>query len=234
MSYLVGSEVALYLPSLDDSGNGTGTLTDLVNSNDGTITGATWETDTDNGGKRALEYSSDYVTVSNSGDFAFGTDPVWFSCWFKLTSTSQQMILDKGYNTGNTTRLFFILLNSTTYRIYPGDTPAALDFTASGYLNDWVNVIFQRNGVTVTAWVNGSQAAQKTNLPSGKDLTNSDNLVIGARSDATTAFFSGRVDEARFGTGVLTAQQIAKLSSRRVPATPLAQMLHHHSVAGYQ
>lgn len=232
--YLVGSEVALYSPSLDDDGNGTGTLTDLVNSNDGTITGATWETDTDNGGVRALEFSNDYVTASNSGDFAFGTDPFWFSVWFKLTSTaSLQMILDKGFDTGTTTRFFFILLNSTQYRFWAGDLTGSLTFTASGYLNTWTNAICQRNGTSMSAYINGSLAASGTSQPIGQSLTNNDNLSIGSRSDQTTAFMAGRVDEVRLGTGVLTSGQIAKLSSKRVPSVALSSVVNHHMQAGY-
>lgn len=229
--YLVGSEVALYSPSQDDSGNGTGTLTDLVNSNDGTITGATWETDTDDGGVRALEFSSDYVTVPHGPDLAFGTGPYWFSTWFKLSSTaSSQMILDKGYDTGNSTRLFFILLNSTTFRIWPGDAGAVLDFSVSGYLNDWVNVIFQRTGAVVTAWARNVQAATNANLPVPKDMTNTDNLSIGSRSDQTAAFLAGRVDEVRFGTGILTSGQREKLSSQRVPVEDAARSVFESQV----
>lgn len=233
--YVVGSEVALYSPSLDDDGNGTGTLTDLVGSNDGVITGATWPTDTDNGGVRALEFSSDYVTVPNSGDFAFGTDPFWFSVWFKLTTTSTQMILDKGYNTGNPSRIFFLLLNSTTYRIYPGDTPAALDFTASGYLNTWTNVRFQRQGAVVTSWVGNTQALQKTNLNASKDLTNTDILSIGDRGDQTGTFpLAGRVDDCRFGTGVLTSSEHEILASKRVPSVAYSRRTTDNSRSSRQ
>lgn len=233
MSYQVGTEVAIYSPTLDSVGDGTGTLYDLKNSNDGSITNGAWTDDTANGGLRALQYSSGYTSIANSSDFAFGTSPFWFSVWFKLTSTSQQMILDKGYNTGNTTRFFFILLNSTQYRFWAGDASGALTFTASSYLNNWVNAICQRNGTSMAVWINGTLAASGTGQPAGTNLTNTDVLSFGSRSDHTTVFMAGRQGTTRIGTGVLSAQQIAKLSSRRVPATPLAQMLHHHSVAGY-
>lgn len=217
MSFLVGSEIALYSPSQDNEGNGTETLNDLVGSNNGMISGATWQEDTEAGGVRALEFSNDYIFVSNSGDFAFGADPFWFSVWFKLTSTDQQMILDKGFDTGTTTRLFFILLNSTQYRFWAGDLTGSLTFTASGYLNTWTNAICQRNGTSMAAYINGNLAASGTSQPIGQSLTNNDNLSIGSRSDQTTNFMKGRVDEVRFGTGVLTAADIAKLSSSRLP-----------------
>lgn len=221
----IGSEVAWYCPSLDESGNGTSKLTDLANSNDGIITGATWEPDTDLGGTRALEFSSDYVAIPNSSDFAFGTDPFWISTWFKLTSTSQQMILDKGYDTGNTTRFFFILLNSTQYRFWAGDATAALTFTASGYENNWVHACLQRNGVNLAAYINGSLAASSSSQPIGQSLTNTDNLSLGARSDNADVFLGGRIDDTRFGTGVLSAGDIARLASRRAYQPPRGEFV---------
>lgn len=218
MNFLVGTEVALYSASQDDAGDGTGTLNDLVGSNNGTISGATWEEDTEAGGARALEFSNDFVTVANSGDFAFGVDAFWFSTWFKLSaSTSLQMIFDKGFDTGNDTRLFLILLDSTTFRLSLGTSENAVDFAASGYLNTWVNIIGQRSARNVSAYVGGTLLGSSTTLPLATSLTNTDDLTIGARSDHTTAFLAGRVDEVRFGTGVLTAADIAKLSSSRLP-----------------
>ena len=218
MAVGIGSEVAWYCPSLDTAGDGTGTLTDLVNGNDGTITNATWETDTGSGGTRALDFSSGYVTIPNSGDLAFGFDPWWFSIWFKLDSTaSLQMILDKGFNTGGITRFYFLLLNSTTFRIFTGDVATSLEFgVPSGYLNTWVNVIFQRDGAVVGAWVDGTIADTYGSLSLGRTFTNADILSLGDRSDQTNAFpMSGRLDDTRFGTGVLSSEDIANLSSQR-------------------
>jgi hypothetical protein len=52
--------IAAWIPSLDTAGNGTTTLTDLVGSNNGTLTNmdaaTDWVTDTDAGGVRALEF----------------------------------------------------------------------------------------------------------------------------------------------------------------------------------
>lgn len=233
MAYRVGSEVAIYSPS-EDAGSGS-TLPDLVGSNDGTITNGTREADTDSGGTTALELSSGHVVVPNSGDFAFGTDPFWYSVWFKLTSTaSSQMILDKGFDTGNTTRFFFLLRDSTTWRFYSGGTMLPTDVAASGYLNNWVNVIFQRDGGTVAGWINGSQVFTSSAISPAAVFTNTDNLSIGSRSDQTTSFMAGRVDEVRLGTGVLTSGQIAKLSSQRVPSVALSSVMHGHFEAGIQ
>ena len=52
-------QIAAWIPSLDTAGNGTTTLTDLVGSNDGTLTNmdaADWVADTDAGGVRALDF----------------------------------------------------------------------------------------------------------------------------------------------------------------------------------
>jgi hypothetical protein len=102
--------VSAWIPSKDDSGNGTTTLNDLVGSNNGTLTnfaltGSTsnWVADTNAGGIRAIDcdITNDFVavTVASYSDFmlslwinptAFGGLPVWFglgSFWIGLSSS---------------------------------------------------------------------------------------------------------------------------------------------------
>jgi len=84
----IGTEVAIYCPSKDDAGNGTGTLTELTGLHtNGTITGATWVVDTDEGGVRALSFdgTNDKVAIGNIG---FGSDPWSVGLWVKFTDFS--------------------------------------------------------------------------------------------------------------------------------------------------
>lgn len=84
--------VAAWIPSRDGAGNGTTTLTDLVGSNNGTLTNmdaaTDWVADTDAGGVRALDFDgvndrvNAPVSLSLTSDFSM-------SCWIKLASLSQ-------------------------------------------------------------------------------------------------------------------------------------------------
>lgn len=65
-----------WCPSLDTSGNGTTTLTDLSgNGNNGTLTnmdaGTDWVADTDSGGVRALDFDGSNDRIANFSDAAF-------------------------------------------------------------------------------------------------------------------------------------------------------------------
>jgi hypothetical protein len=82
--------IAAWIPSLDTVGNGTTTLTDLVGSNNGTLTqmdpATDWVADTNAGGVRALDFdgSNDRVIM---GPPAI-TQQMSQSYWFKRASTS--------------------------------------------------------------------------------------------------------------------------------------------------
>jgi hypothetical protein len=82
--------IAVWIPSLDNSGNGTTTLTDLVGSNNGTLTGmdpaTDWVSDTGAGGVRALDFdgSNDVVIM---GPPAI-TQQMAQSYWFKRGQAS--------------------------------------------------------------------------------------------------------------------------------------------------
>lgn len=102
--------VSAWIPSRDTAGNGTTTLTDLVGSNNGTLTnfaltGSTsnWVADTNAGGIRAIDcdITNDFVavTVASYSNFmlsmwinptAFGGLPVWWGVggfWIGLSSS---------------------------------------------------------------------------------------------------------------------------------------------------
>ena len=84
--------VAAWVPSRDTAGNGTTTLTDLVGSNDGTLTNmdaaTDWVADTDAGGVRALDFDgvNDFVNCGNSpANFSFAGGFA-FSLWINRTA----------------------------------------------------------------------------------------------------------------------------------------------------
>jgi len=95
-----------WCPSLDTSGNGTTTLTDLSgNGNNGTLTNmdaaTDWVADTDNGGVRALALSgtSQYVDLGvTPGDF--GTTDFAVMCWYKGSAGGNIVVNNDGGNVG--------------------------------------------------------------------------------------------------------------------------------------
>jgi len=82
-----------WIPSLDDAGNGTTTLNDLIGSRDGTLTnmdaGTDWVADTGAGGVRALDYddTNDFVTLG-SGIVLPSSGGLTISWWEKVATTT--------------------------------------------------------------------------------------------------------------------------------------------------
>jgi hypothetical protein len=79
--------VAAWVPSRDTAGNGTTTLTDLVGSNDGTLTnmdaGTDWVADTDAGGVRALDFDGVNDVVLTTINGPAGNSARSVSVWIK-------------------------------------------------------------------------------------------------------------------------------------------------------
>ena len=87
------SPIAAWIPSQDTAGNGTTTLTDLVGSNNGTLTnfamtGSTsnWVADTGSGGVRALDFDNNDDRVDTA--FTIPSGPYAISWWDKTTSST--------------------------------------------------------------------------------------------------------------------------------------------------
>jgi len=115
--------IAAWIPSLDTAGNGTTTLTDLVGSNDGTLTGmdaaTDWVADTDAGGIRALDFDGvdDYVEIPSSSDFQFGNgtsdSPFSVSFWVNQNGFGAGDFINRKDSTA-TQRLWRIILSGSS------------------------------------------------------------------------------------------------------------------------
>jgi len=112
--------VAAWIPSRDTAGNGTTALTDLVGSNNGTLTNmdaaTDWVADTDAGGVRALDLdgSNDHIVVPNSAALQFGSasgDSAFsISFWAKWATINGADFIGKN-DASATVREWRIILN---------------------------------------------------------------------------------------------------------------------------
>lgn len=187
--------VAWWSPSLTYVSSDADCLVDLSgNGYDGTYNGGMGTVaNTESGGTRAFLFdgSNDYLSVAHAAGFAFGTGPFSISYWIKHTTLGgNQWAIDKGFATGNATR-FITGISSNTSDTYM--------FWANGYLGSgffsrtsWVHYLVSRTGTTVSIYTDGVFRASGTYANS---LTNTDQLVIGARSDGALAYTFGLIDQ---------------------------------------
>jgi hypothetical protein len=213
----LGDETHWYCPSLDDTGNGTTTLTDLVET--GAINGVLtdmdpatdWPADTGNGGVRALDFdgSNDRVTfaspISPSGSRSI-------SMWVRFNNpTSRQGLIGTRSTTGN--QGFVFLLNATNTLRYFHTGGGDLSATATFVANTWYHLGVSFAGDTVRLYRNGVLIATSTSF--ANDTASVFNGVLGAEDQWLSGPFAGRMDDVRIFTRQLSASEFAHLTSSR-------------------
>lgn len=218
----IGGEVAWWCPSLDDSGNGTTTLSDLSgNGRNGTLTNmdaaTDWVSDTTSGGIRALDFdgTNDFVSCPSVNVAAISV-----SCWVRFTTDSSQVFMAKrsntaysweiGRNAGNDQVLFRI--NDNTNAATGGSLP----------INTWLHVGGTYEGSVITAYVGGVSVG--TLSYSTPINSNAVGITLGARANfpGAESFFPLRLDDCRVFNRAITATEMAKLASKRGYQKPAA------------
>ena len=209
-----------------DAGSGT-VLADVSgNSNNGTITNATWST----AGKfgDALSFTgklNSWVTVPNSSSLDLTTG-MTLEAWVDPSSLSSP---DQGWSSA-ISKEHENSSNGISYALYAaegtGAPPAghilvgSTDYGAGGSsvlpLNTWTFLSATYNGRTLTTYVNGTQVGSTTITRS--IYTTSDPLRIGG--DWDSEMFTGLIDNVRIYNTALTQAQIQ--SDMNTPVTSSA------------
>ena len=174
--------IAAWIPSLDTAGNGTTTLTDLVGSNNGTLTNmdaaTDWVSDTSNGGVRALDFSGGLNKGVIASSSAINAERGTISCWMKPTNwvTLFPSIFSMRSSVGSD--IIEVYRNGTNWVFRYGDITNGSSFDGA-YLDAWQHIVVAwDNAVGRYAWVNG---VQKLNQAGAWEAPLSDgDFVIGA------------------------------------------------------
>jgi hypothetical protein len=211
----IGGEVGWWCPSLDDSGNGTTTLNDLVSTKPGTLTnfaltGSTsnWVADTDFGGVRAIDSDGTNDTVRFSQFPALGTGDYTISVWAKVASKAFKCVCGS-LNAGPWYLATHEDATSGKLQFYDG---AYFRSTAVWADGTWHHLAVRRSGGNITLWIDGIQSSSPA--ASTANMTNVQTRLCGITlSDSFN--IAGRVDDFRvFGLGVSDAN-LVKLASKR-------------------
>lgn len=231
----VAGETAWWCPSLDDAGNNTTTLNDLVGDHHVTLSGfeiaAAWADDADSGGVRALEFFSTRQgrVEHDGGDVGDYSTRFQVSAWFKTsnagTGANRLSIIGQGGANTSGQPGFRLAVDAGRIWIAFGDNDSRPSANiGSGYADGaWHHVLADiiPSGTT-TVYVDGSSVGTMSTANESDGTTalgssgGAQPLGIGRYvGDAESAgqVFVGRLDDLRIGTGLQAF--VAELASQR-------------------
>lgn len=202
--------IAAWIPSRDTAGNGTTTLTDLVGSNNGTLTNmdasTDWVADTQAGGVRALDFdgSNDRVDCGTIAGQAFNNTAAFsVSCWFFARSTSGESGLVTRINSSDQGWALNISSGNVRFPMYNNGPQYAIS------INTWYHVVGVSNGGTRSLYVNGALRASSTG---GNIVASSVATVLGRYYGNFAGFvLNGRLDDVRIFQVVLDLSDVEYL-----------------------
>lgn len=223
MAVGIGGELSWWCPSLDDTGNGTTTLYDLVGTRNGTLTdmdaATDWVADTASGGVRALDFDGNNDRVAIGTHSEFGSTILSISAWIKpsTTSGSDKAIVSQVNSAGTIGRAMRRSLTRITWTV--ANSGFRVWQTGTTITTDWQHIAISSNGInTPLIWRNG--VAQTVSLAASSGTPTvpaAQELSIGYDGGfiSTLYNFPGLIDDVRIFNTELTLTQVQKLASKR-------------------
>lgn len=199
--------IAAWIPSLDDTGNGTSTLTDLIGSVDGTLTdmdaSTDWVSDTGAGGIRALDFdgTNDYIAFSSAA-FSFSSSAS-LTMWVKLNTATPAIgevtgLVNTRSSTGGASNHYpftngLIYLNvfrdARVDAISPSGSIARTDWHLVSVTTDGTNWVLRQNTtILTTATAEGSVTFNNGNFRLGMSNQGGMNIYLQGRLDDIRLF----------------------------------------------
>ncbi|MEA3272906.1 MAG: LamG domain-containing protein, partial [Patescibacteria group bacterium] len=186
------------------------------NGNDGGIVDGTWKGSgyCKKGGCLEFDGSDDYVRVVDTNILDFGTGDFSVSWWAKLIDIDASNFMISKYPPNATEGAFdfgttatgddidFLVRDNTTGGTYSRVTSSGVSITD----NKWHHFVATRNDQELNAYVDGVLAGTHSGLASGSDVSNSSNLLIGARQ---SSLFQGNIDDVKIWDRALTVAEVA-------------------------
>ena len=193
--------VSAWVPSRDTAGNGTTTLSDLVGTNNGTLSGmdpaTDWVSDTASGGVRALDFDE----INDRVVFGDVSASQWtWGCWFKMRSLNgfSRLWSQDGF-------MLEIAINSSgEVSVYDG--AAWRLFGSAITLNTWLHVCITYNGSSLRAYLDGTQRG--STLTAGRSMSGL-SYMGGSFNGQAQDWYDGRIDDVRFWNEALALTDVA-------------------------
>ena len=165
--------------------------------------------------------SSDYIEVTSSSDFDFGTDGFTISAWVNTTgTTAQHRTVVCKQNPSNSNE--WTLQVNTNGKVNFYGAGGSVDVLSTTTVNDgkWHNILIKRSGSVFELYIDNVLADQET--VASQNLTNTANLRIGHRNTGYNAYFDGKISNVQIWTTALPAtgtDSVETLYNNGVPLT---------------
>jgi len=191
--------------------------------NNGIVQGATLTIDRNNKANSAYNFngSSSYIDISNKF-FNNGLNDYSISIWTSpnsdnsssgpgqtILNTNPHRGLGLGYSYNGSKKLYFFNQIDPTSN---GNWDIVDDkFNYNVALNNWINIIIIKRGVTFTYYVNGN--LDKSTSLIQNPISTLVSMRIGAITCCTPEYFNGKIDDVRFYNRALNETEITYLAT---------------------
>ncbi len=143
------------------------------------------------GSSAYFDGTGDYLAISSSSDFAFGTGNFTIETWWFPTSTTRQAIyhgswgadysigIDYNGASSNLKLGMWASSNGSSWNLLNADSGGNGITAGTPVQNQWNHIAFVRNGSTFSMYLNGVSVGIVTGITAAVDVTASDAQVIG-------------------------------------------------------
>ncbi len=210
-----------------DEGSGSSIDDSSSNSNDGTITGASWAgvdggrwyTSTmagfSTGDSLSFDGTDDYVTVADSA--SLDVTAITIALWFKVDRVDISQHFVSKWGTGANDLSYALLLNGNKVRFntsFNGSVEDNLNSTGSVSSGVWYHIVATFNGSTKKIYINGSEDVS-FDITGSLNTTSTADLTIGRVNTTLSSYADGIIDEVSIYDRALSADEVEALSQRR-------------------
>lgn len=149
--------------------------------------------------------SGDYLFLSDSSDWDFGSGDFTIDFWVKSNNTSEQVIIGQSNSSGNGGFSFCIrkrTWNATDVCLSANGSSWTTMLSTTVPIDDgvWHHVAVVRNGDTATLYIDG--ISRYNSAITGDLYDSSNSLAIGRVGEYNGAYFQGYIDEFRISKGI--------------------------------
>jgi len=166
----------------------------------------------------SLDGTDDYLGVSASSDFSFGTGNFTTSLWFKaevITPNLYYALYDfRGSGTDIAPTLY--LATQDGFRLYAWNGSSAVNYNTTPTAGQWYHIAYTRSGTTGTIYLNGASVATGTDNANYSMSTPAPRLG-GPAPGVTANHFNGKLDEFSIFDSALSASNITAIYNNGFP-----------------